>query len=140
MTNRYFDSRLFPLVIATPPRAGYEGAVRAFYEEWDPLLARGRQALLVDLGSVNPLLAGAMVRREVAAEIQKRRDVLGRVMIAEARVVSSAAVRGVLTALDWLVSETVLHPVRYFEDRVEAEEWLRSTLLRAGLSPRTLTK
>jgi hypothetical protein len=138
MVARYFDTRLFPLIIATPPSADLNGAVRAFYQEWDPILARGRQAVLVDLSAVNPLFTGATLRREVAIEIQQRRAALSRALIAEARVVHNAVVRGLLTALDWLIGDSLSHPIRYFDDAEEAKAWLRSAILNAEVSPRSL--
>jgi hypothetical protein len=132
----YFDSTRFPYVVATPPVRHTSASVRAYYLEWDELAARGRHVLLVDLRRIDPASAGATVRRQVAEEMRARRDAMRRSLAAEARVVPGALLRGILTAVDWLVGDAVQHPVRYCETTEEAEGFLRTQIAYQGLGRR----
>jgi hypothetical protein len=134
MSASSFDSSRFPFVTAIPPSETQANGVQAFYREWDVLLARGRHVLLVDLRGVNATLAGAGLRREVAEAIKARQGAIRGSLLAEARVVRGPLVRGLLTAVDWLVGDALSHPIRYFDVYDEAERWLRHELGRAGLT------
>jgi hypothetical protein len=133
----YFDSTRFPFVVARPPPRHTPQTVVAYYLEWDELAARGRHVLQIDLRSIDAASARATVRQQVAEEMRARKDAMRRSLAAEGRVVSGRAVRGVLTAVDWLVGDAVAHPVRYFESMDEAEGWLRTQIAYQGLSRRS---
>jgi hypothetical protein len=134
MSAASFDSSRFPFVTTLPPSETRANGVQGFYREWDVLLARGPHVLLVDLRRVNASLAGAGLRREVAEAIKARRNAIRTSLLAEARLVSGPLVRGLLTAVDWLVGDALSHPIRYFDVYDEAERWLELELGRAGLA------
>lgn len=133
---RYFDSTRFPYVVATPPAAHSPESVLAYYLEWDELAARGKHVLLIDLRQMDPASADATVRRRVAEEMRARGEIIGRTIVAEARIVPGRLLRGVLTAVDWLVADKLVYPVRYFERMDEGEGWLRTQIAYQGLGRR----
>lgn len=139
MTSLHVDGSRFPLVVATPPAPSQAGGIDLFYGEWDVFLARGRHAVLLDLRRVNPLQVSASLRKDIARHIAQRRAALARTLVAEARVVPGAAVRGLLTAIDWLVGDAFGHPIAYFGSVRDGEAWLRSRLQAEGLTPREPT-
>lgn len=77
---------------------------------------------------VDAVLVGAAERKQIAAAIEHRRANFEKHLIAEARLCGSPQVRGLLTALDWLMPRALPHPIRYFTKRSEAEAWLLSEL------------
>ena len=126
---RFFDITRFPLVIARAP-SGTSAAsdIQPFYAEWDIIFRSGRHAALVDLTGVDAVLVGAAERKQIAAAIEQRRANFEKHLFAEARLCGSPQVRGLLTALDWLMPRALPHPIRYYTKRSEAEAWLLSEL------------
>lgn len=126
---RFFDVSRFPLVIAHAPSGDAASTdIQPFYAEWDVVFQRGRHAALVDLTGVDAVRVGATERRQIAAAIESRRANFERHLMAEVRLCGSPQVRGLLTALDWLMPRALPHPIRYMTKRSEAESWLLSEL------------
>jgi hypothetical protein len=122
------DASSWPLLIFLYPRIATAETVRDLYETWDEFLPRGPHAVLSDLRRFNPITASPQVRRMAALEVEKRREVLQRLLIAEARVVTDPVVRGLVTAFDWVVGSTFTRPLRNVRSREEAETFLRAEI------------
>ena len=83
---------------------------------------------MVDLTGVDAVRVGAAEHRQIAAAIEQCRADFERYLIAEVRLCGSPQVRGLLTALDWLMPRALPHPIRYTTKRADAESWLLGEL------------
>lgn len=104
------------------------GAFREFMSELFAVAARSqrehrRMGLLVLLESLNPGHVTAAMRKEHAALLRECLPRLADAIFAEARVVTHPVVRGVLTAMTWLIPHP--WPVAVFASERDAQEWLR---------------
>lgn len=78
---------------------------------------------LTDLSAFDPLKASAADRKRAARVLAVQQPAVAPHTLAEARVAGSAVVRGVLTAMGWLVRDP--WPVNVVETREEGLTWLR---------------
>jgi hypothetical protein len=83
-----------------------------------------RIAWLTDLSEFDPLKANAADRKRAARVLAVQQPTVAPHTLAEARVTSSAIVRGVLTAMGWLVHDP--WPVNVVATREEALAWLQA--------------
>jgi hypothetical protein len=101
-------------------------------------IARGRNkrmAVLVDMRRYDALTSDAAARSRTAAIYRKAVPALSGSVVCEARVVSSAIARYIITALDWLTGTP--WPTASFTAPDEAEQWVKRQLAEdAGITPR----
>lgn len=128
-----FDTSRWPLVVIRYGPHMDEEASHHLYTTWDALLARGPHATLIDLRATNPLLLSAKVRKTAADAVEARRPIFEKQLVAEARCVSSAIMRNVVTAFDWMVGNTFARPLKNFSNYAESEAWLEAELQKRGL-------
>ena len=70
-------------------------------------------------------------RRRMAQHAATHDEEVRRWVLASAAVVTSAVVRGLITAVQWVAPSPC--PFKAFSERAEAEEWLLQALRRAGV-------
>ena len=87
---------------------------------------RQRMGVLVDMRSYDAAASTAPARKRSAAIFQEATGALRPTMVCEARVVSGAVLRYVLTAFDWMTGTP--WPRANFSTTAEAEEWVRRHL------------
>jgi hypothetical protein len=113
-----------------PPQPDTDGYTRLF-EQYAELARRGGSiAWLVDMRGFNPLTSPPTVRKAAAEVFERHRDALARVTLCEARVIDGAAVRGVVTAFDWLTGNK--WPCSNFATPEEARTWIDEQRARAA--------
>ena len=123
-----FDGSEFPLVRLTCPSRPNPADLAAYYRVYDEIWPRGPHVLLVDIRRLNPLFAGAAPRRALMKEVAQRQPLVGKLLVAEARMVSGTVVRGIVTAFEWLRPSPRTAPLYTCENEVEAFHWLRPFL------------
>lgn len=122
------DESRWPLAIFESPGARHPGEIDqdSFYVELDRLLAKGeRFATLHDLRGTRP---DAKRRRRFTDWASANEATLKARLAAHAVVVDSAFLRGIITAVLWMTAPPC--PMRVFDDRGAAEQWLRGELAR----------
>lgn len=141
MQNRDAERSAVVLSAADWPvvRLSFAGAVtpesvRGLITELVALAARAERegvqmGLLAFLDRLDPTKVTAAMRKEHVQLLKAYLPRLGTVTCAEARVVSHPVLRGMLTAMSWLLP----HPwrVEVFADALVAESWLRDQCTRA---------
>ena len=129
------DSRAAPLVVVTYPEQASAGDYEALFAHYAELCRSHRQiAWLIEFRAFDPVTASAAVRQRSADVFARYRDRLRRSTVCEARVVDSAASRGVLTAFDWLTGAK--WPTRQFSSYGEAAVWINGLLKTGGKTER----
>jgi hypothetical protein len=122
----------WPLVIFESPGALAPEQIdqESFYREAERLLnRRERFALLHDLRGTLPMDAS---RRKKFTDFVREKDELLRLrLVAHAVVISSVFQKGLITAILWVVNSPC--PMKVFNNRELAEEWLRSELRKENL-------
>lgn len=121
------DERDWPLVyIASPgPRPPSDIDQDSFYAELERLLAKGQRfATLHDLRDTRP---DAKRRQRFSEWLKANHDRLARRLVAHAVLVDSTFQRGMITAILWMTTSPPC-PMKVFDDRAEAEAWLRSMI------------
>ncbi len=127
--RRYgFDGSAFPLVRLLYPSNALPADMTRFYRHYDEIWPRGPHVLLVDLRRLNPLFGGDGARRALMKEVAARQPLVGKRLVAEARMVSGPVVRGIVTAFEWLRPTPRTAPLYICENEVEAIHWLRPFL------------
>lgn len=104
MPYRYVEDADFPIVIANFPREPGLDTVAQFFAEIEACLDAhdARCAIMTNLTHVNPLKASAKERKLTDDAGKKLRPKFDKYLIAEARVVPNATLRGALVVIDWL--------------------------------------
>jgi hypothetical protein len=125
---QYVHDSGFPLVVLRYPPQPKPADVAALYRAWDLSLARGPHAVLVDLSVLEPAYAGPRMRKVAADEVERRRAVLERQLVAEARAIPNPLLRTAAVAFDWIQGITFKRPLGNFASVAEAEHWLRAIL------------
>ncbi len=136
--KRYgFDGSAFPLVRLTYPSSPLPEDLPAYYRVYDEIWPRGPHVVLTDLRRLNPIFAGANARRALMKEVAARQELVGTLLVAEARIVSGSVVRGLITAFEWIRPQPRVAPLYVCENEVEAIHWLRPFLdqIAAGQTP-----
>lgn len=118
-------------------RVAFVGAVspavfRDFAERLNEVIARARRdaeplGLLVMFDAIRPEYITAATRKEIATTLRAILPGLTEVIRAEARVVHRPVLRGLITAMSWLVPFP--WPAAVFETAEEGEGWLRAQLV-----------
>jgi hypothetical protein len=127
--RRYgFDGSEFPLVRFTYPSSPLPAEIPRYYQAYDAIWPRGPHVLLVDIRRLNPLFAGAAARRALMKEVSARQPLIGKLLVAEARIVSSPVVRGLISAFEWTRPTPRTAPFHVCENEIEARDWLRPYL------------
>lgn len=126
------ESRRLPLIDVTYHRTNVQGHLlddyREAFEEYARLASQGAPvAYLLDMREFDPLQIDAKSRQQAALIFHDYAGRLRPTSVAEARVITSAITRGVVTAFDWLTNANKW-PCRQFATPPEAEAWLRSLL------------
>jgi hypothetical protein len=126
-----FDERLSPLVLVTTPAAFEDEAFEQAFRDFEGLFVRrARYALVIDTTAVVHV-PSAKQRRRISEWEKAHVDETRRWNVATAMVVSSSVVRGVLTALSWIVPDET--PRTNVAKRHEAIEWCCAHLEAAGI-------
>lgn len=113
---------IFPDVVTLP-------AYEKLFDEYMRLCdLYPRVGWLIDMRSFNPVTAPAPIRKAAADVFARGRAKLLQSTVCEARVVESAAVRGVLMAFDWLTGSK--WPVKNVATVKDAEAWIAEQLRR----------
>ena len=127
--KRYgFDGSEFPLVRFVYPSSPLPADLPRYYKVYDDIWPRGPHVLLVDLRRINPLFAGAAARRALMKEVAARQPLIGKRLVAEARIVASPVIRGLISAFEWTRPTPRTAPFFVCENEVEARAWLRPYL------------
>jgi hypothetical protein len=125
------DESDWPIVLVrTPVEPSIENTQRLL-DATDRLFAKKTPFALV-IDARRSRFPGAVVRRMLAEYQRDHEDEFRRYVVADANVVSSPMLRGVVTAVNWLAPPT--HPVRTFESVGEALVWAREQLARQASS------
>jgi hypothetical protein len=126
------DESRFPLVIVSFRGAVRDEVFRDYLERMTALVTRGEKNVVImdarEAGRTPP------IQRKMQAEwLDANRRELSRNSLGTAFVITSAFVRGVLTAIFWLTSMPSAHTV--VKTYAEAEDWAFARLREAGLEP-----
>ncbi len=106
--------------------------IDALFDEFGEIVKRpGRHAQLIDLTQTNPLFVQPSHRTHFAKREKTIRDQYAHKVVAEARVVESAVVRGIATAVEWVVGNAAW-PIKNFATEEQALEWLASLGAKPG--------
>jgi hypothetical protein len=128
------DASRWPLLLLRFGRDGSEADVLALYDSWEKeMVRRGRHAVISDFTAINPFRVSPKARKLVAEQVEQRRGLFERFLVAEARVVPHPVTRGFVTAFDWIVGSTFKRPVRNVADLAVAERWVVEELAKQGL-------
>jgi hypothetical protein len=123
----------WPLLVARFPPVATRESLADFYSQWQrETEARGRHGVIVDFAGFNPVFASPVLRKLAAEEVERRRAMFDRYLLAEARVVRDPLTRGIVTAFDWLVGNSFARPKRIVGEFAEAEAWIVRELRRLG--------
>jgi hypothetical protein len=114
----------FPFVVVRYPPSPTTEDILKFYADWDELLARGPHGVIIDLRAGNPAVFNSALRRLAAENVERRRAAFQASLLVEARVVSTALMRGVVTAFDWIVGSSFSRPLGNFDHWDEAERFV----------------
>ncbi len=123
----HIDESAAPLILVTFPDVATVEEIPALFEAYRRIAAQHpRVAWVVDLRRFNPILAPAKARRAFADNFEQSRAIIESSAVCEARVIESAIMRGVVTALDWLIGHK--YPRRTFATLIAAKDWARTML------------
>lgn len=118
------DERHWPLCIfeSPGPRPPSDIDTDSFYTELERMLAKGQRfATLHDLRGTRP---DAKRRKRFSDWVKTNEHRLASRLVAHAVVVDSSFQRGMVTAILWMTTHPPC-PMKVFDDRAEAEAWLR---------------
>jgi hypothetical protein len=121
----HYDGSKFPLIVTEWPDGQVEDEsldawMRRCEDDWQ----KGRQIAL-HIG-MHPTTMTAVQRKRVSEFTKINTERLAEVVVAAAIVSESAAVRGLITAINWFAAPPF--PQRIFARRNEAEGWLGDRL------------
>ncbi len=117
------DTREWPIVAVRYPKEPTPDGYLALFKHYAELAQRGDSiAWLVDMRDFNPVTAPASLRKGASLVFDEYRDVLTAATLCEARVMTSALARGVVTAFDWLTGNK--WPCVNFANLDEARAWV----------------
>lgn len=120
------DESRWPLVVIRWPAGAISDAdIDAFLEASMAQLARGERFGSLHDGVRASGLDGKQ-RKRMSDHVNRNRGLLERWHVAAAIVASSAVVRGMITAINWVSPPPF--PQRQFATRAEAEAWLLGVL------------
>lgn len=127
----HVDTSRFPIVVMTVSGRVTSSDLEHMMVRYDALLAKGERYFNVVIQE-----AGAdgfdAVQRKLIADWQRAQEArVKKVNVGSAIVLTSAMMRGALTALQWLAPPPT--PQRSFSTREEAMEWARASLREAGI-------
>ena len=121
----------FPLVRIIYPDVMTFDEIDRFLSDLEPVYARGRLAILADIGNIAQ--GPAQQRRHLAAGIDRLTTRHPGICVAEAAVAASMATRGLFTAYVWIKRDKS-YPSRVFAQMADATRWVEGELTAAGLS------
>ena len=122
------DESMLPILVVVYPKDPTLEMVDVLFDNYRRLARENDQlAYLLDMRFLDMSSAGASARRHAAELHARYRRELARSSVCEARVVSSALMRGVLIAFDWIKGEG-LWPCETFATREEAIAWIHQKL------------
>jgi hypothetical protein len=125
------EDKVWPFVISVmPPELSVEFFDRYFAKQLELLNRKERWVHLVD-GRLVSKLPGAHVRSKIAEHTKKIEDLSSRYNIGTATVIPSPIVRGMLTAIHWIVPPP--HPFSNVGTPEEGVQWLRGCLQKADM-------
>jgi len=127
-TNDFeIDESQRPIIVVTFPAMVSPEAYKELFRQYVSISNRGEKVgYVIDMRRFNPIAAPAAMRRLAAETFAAARPHLVKVTVCEARVVSSAITRGVLTAFDWLTGSK--WPCRNSTSMSDADRWVREQM------------
>ena len=134
MSGFEFDDSLFPLVVVRTPAQFEDADFAALFHRFEKNFQRGeRYALLLDTTPVTTVPT-AKQRAIISTWEKAHFDETRRWNVGTALVVTSALVRGVLTALAWIVPDET--PRVHVGTEREGVEWCTKRLTECGIELR----
>jgi hypothetical protein len=125
------EDKVWPFVISIiPPDPSVEFFERYFAKQMELLQRKERWVHLVDIRLVVKL-PDARVRYAVAEQTKKIEDLSTRYNIGTATVIKSSVVRGILTAIHWIMPPP--HPFSNVATPQEGVDYLRGCLQKADM-------
>jgi hypothetical protein len=125
------EDKVWPFVISVmPPELSVEFFERYFAKQQELLNRKERWVHLVDVRLVSKL-PDARVRAAVGDHTKRIEDLSARYNIGTATVIASPLVRGMLTAIHWIMPPP--HPFSNVATPVEGIDWLRNCLQKADM-------
>ena len=110
-----------------------ESDLRTFRDEMDPIFARRERYVMIVKTSPRSYLPDAKMRKALVDWWKSMADLQKRWNIGTAIIVTSAPIRGSLTALSWLFTSPT--PQVFVPNSAEAIEWAEKKLREAGITP-----
>jgi hypothetical protein len=121
------DAAEAPLILVTYPAVASIESVNALFAGFRRIAAEhGRVGWVVDMREFNPLSAPAPIRKAFADEYERCRRIIESATVCEARIFTSPMVRGIVTAVDWLLNRK--YPMKTFAELEPAKAWVRGQL------------
>jgi len=117
----------FPLVLVVYPEEVALDDLPTFRAELRKVYARGRLAVVADIGRVRAAISTAEARTAIARVIDSVTMEFPGIVACEAIVADSAWLRGAVVAYTWLKRDRS-YPTRVFKDRTAAITWARACL------------
>jgi hypothetical protein len=127
------DTSRFPIVVMTVSGRVTPADLQHMMDRYDALLAEGERYFNVVIQEAGADGFDAVQRKQIADWQRSREARVKEVNVGSAIVLTSALMRGALTALEWLAPPPT--PQRSFSTREEAMEWARASLRQAGIEP-----
>jgi hypothetical protein len=120
----------FPLLRIVYDGDSTEAEMRAYFNDYDAVLAR-RQRYVLLLDASRAAVPSATMRRMKAHFLRDRAGILGALCLGGAYVITSPAIRGAMSAIFWLQPLPYAHVV--VGTLAEGERWCHERLRAAGL-------
>ena len=124
-----FDDSQFPLMQIRVPETWEEARVLELFDVFEQVASREEPcALLMDLRGSS--LPPPNIRKLLGEKRKTLKPFFDAHLIAEAALVSSAALKGFLSLMNWLAPSE--HPQKTFENEERARTWLKARLAEAS--------
>ncbi|MEL6545458.1 MAG: hypothetical protein AAFQ82_12580, partial [Myxococcota bacterium] len=102
-------------------------AIPQLFQDYVRIVERHKKVgWVIDLNDFNPVSAPPTARKAFTDEFERQRAIIEPGTLFEARVITSALARGIVTAVDWVLSRS--YPAKNFSDFDSAYAWAEKTL------------
>ena len=124
LDHPWVESLNAPLFVTTWPRHSPPEDIEAYWAAVEPWLASlsSPWGTVIDLSPLDPSTSTAEQRRVFADGARRTQQSMSRHCVGLAGVMPSALLRGIGTAVMWLVQPSL--PTQFFATREQAEGWL----------------
>lgn len=135
------DARALPLLIATWRGSASVDLVDQYFdaqlEVMQELDSRGERCVLLTMAD-QAGRPSALARQRIVDRTQSVREMIERVIVGNAIVITNPLIRGAMTAIGWL--DPSLRGVPYHPSREAGFEWAKAELTRQGLPAPDLSR